>query len=43
MSEPLHLFAGYGVELEYAIVDRDDLRVRPICDLLLAEIGRAHV
>ena len=37
MSEPLHLFAGYGVELEYAIVDRDDLRVRPICDLLLAE------
>lgn len=37
MSEPLHLFAGYGVELEYAIVDRDDLRVRPISDLLLAE------
>jgi carboxylate-amine ligase len=37
MSEPLHLFEGYGIELEYAIVDRGDLHVRPICDLLLAE------
>lgn len=35
MSRVLHLFEGYGVELEYAIVDRDDLRVRPICAELL--------
>ena len=32
----LHLFEGYGVELEYAIVDRESLAVRPIADELLA-------
>jgi carboxylate-amine ligase len=34
---PLHLFQAYGVELEYMIVDKDTLRVRPIADLLLKE------
>ncbi len=31
----LHAFAGYGIELEYMIVDRDSLAVRAIADLLL--------
>jgi carboxylate-amine ligase len=35
MSEPLHLFEGYGIELEYMIVDRATLKVRPITDALL--------
>ena len=35
-----HLFAGYGVELEYMIVDRDTLSIRPIADELLKhELG----
>ena len=35
MTTPLHAFAGYGVELEYMIVDRHSLSVRPIADELL--------
>lgn len=36
----LHLFQAYGVELEYMIVDRDTLRIKPITDELLKhEIG----
>jgi len=35
MPPPLHLFQGYGVELEYMVVDRDTLRVAPIVDRLL--------
>lgn len=37
MTQPsrLHLFQAYGVELEYMIVDRDSLEVKPICDELL--------
>ena len=36
----LHLFQGYGVELEYMIVDRDTLDVKPITDELLKhELG----
>jgi len=31
----LHLFEGFGVEIEYMIVDRDTLNVKPICDLVL--------
>jgi carboxylate-amine ligase len=35
-----HLFQGYGVELEYMIVDRDTLAARPIADeLLKQELG----
>ncbi len=35
-----HLFQGYGVELEYMIVDRDTLAIKPIADELLKhELG----
>jgi carboxylate-amine ligase len=37
---PLHLFQGYGVELEYMIVDRETLAIKPIADeILKAELG----
>lgn len=35
----LHLFEAFGIELEYMLVDRDCLRVRPLVDSLLAMIG----
>ncbi|MEJ2491706.1 MAG: glutamate-cysteine ligase family protein, partial [Desulfuromonadales bacterium] len=34
-SRPLGLFDGFGIELEYMIVDRDTLAVLPIADRLL--------
>ena len=34
-ANPLHLFEGFGVELEYMIVDRGRLDVRPIADRVL--------
>jgi gamma-glutamyl:cysteine ligase YbdK (ATP-grasp superfamily) len=42
MNQPsrIHLFQAYGVELEYMIVDKDTLAVRPIADeLLKKELG----
>ncbi len=33
-SPGLHLFEGVGIELEYMIVDRANLAVRPVCDRL---------
>lgn len=42
MTQPprIHLFQGYGVELEYMIVDRDTLCIKPITDELLKhELG----
>lgn len=37
---PLHLFEATGIEIEYMIVDRDSLAVRPIADeLIKAEVG----
>lgn len=37
----IHLFQGYGVELEYMIVDRDTLAVKPVTDELIRhESGR---
>jgi gamma-glutamyl:cysteine ligase YbdK (ATP-grasp superfamily) len=41
MREPLGLFEAVGVELEYAIVDRETLAVRPIADRLLAAAAGA--
>jgi len=40
MQSPLriHLFQGYGVELEYMLVDRDTLKIRPITDDLLKAV-----
>ena len=37
MTQPtrMHLFQGYGIELEYMIVDKDTLAVQPITDELL--------
>ena len=36
----LHLFEAFGIELEYMIVDRETLNVRPIADeLLKAKLG----
>lgn len=36
----IHLFQGYGIELEYMLVDRDTLRVAPLADeLLKSQIG----
>ncbi|HEX2530818.1 MAG TPA: glutamate-cysteine ligase family protein [Burkholderiaceae bacterium] len=44
MSSPrLDAFMGYGIEIEYAIVDRDDLSCRPIGDRLLFEAAGAPV
>jgi gamma-glutamyl:cysteine ligase YbdK (ATP-grasp superfamily) len=42
MSQPtrIHIFQAYGIELEYMIVDKDTLEVKPITDeLLKAELG----
>lgn len=33
-SYPLGLFEAFGIELEYMIVDRESLDVRPVCDAL---------
>lgn len=35
MSKRLHLFEAYGVELEYMIVDKDTLDIRPIAEVPL--------
>ena len=40
--EPLGLFEGFGIELEYMIVGADDLRVRPIADELLEQVGGSY-
>jgi carboxylate-amine ligase len=34
----LHLFQAYGVELEYMIVDRDTLQIKPVTDELLKHV-----
>ncbi|MCB9896948.1 MAG: glutamate--cysteine ligase [Planctomycetes bacterium] len=35
----LKLFAGFGIELEYMIVDRETLAVRPMSDTVLAAVA----
>lgn len=41
-SYPLGLFEAFGIELEYMIVDRETLDVRPVCDSLFeAATGKA--
>lgn len=35
MSLPLHLFDGFGIEIEYMIVDRQSCRIKPVAELLL--------
>jgi carboxylate-amine ligase len=37
----IHLFQGYGIELEYMLVDRETLQIKPITDELLKhELGK---
>ncbi len=40
MTQPsrIHLFQAYGIELEYMLVDRDTLQVRPVTDELLKHV-----
>lgn len=38
----LAAFGGFGIELEYMIVDRETLSVMPIADRLLREAGEVH-
>lgn len=38
-GRPLGLFEGFGIELEYMIVDQADLSVRPLCDQVLQQIA----
>lgn len=42
MSSPYGLFERFGVELEYMIVARDDLRVLPLCDRVLHGVCGAY-
>lgn len=41
MSEPatLSLFAGYGIEIEFMVVDRQSLAVRPLVDVLFESVN----
>ncbi len=39
----LGLFEGFGVEMEYMIVDSESLAVRPIADELLRDLSGEHV
>lgn len=39
MSGPLRLFEGYGVELEYMIVGRSTLNVKPVADALMQAVA----
>jgi gamma-glutamyl:cysteine ligase YbdK (ATP-grasp superfamily) len=41
-SDPLHLFAGAGVELEYMIVDADTLDVKPLTDEVLKAVNGCY-
>jgi len=36
---PLHLFEGYGIELEYMIVACDTLNLRPVSDRVLEQVA----
>jgi gamma-glutamyl:cysteine ligase YbdK (ATP-grasp superfamily) len=39
-ASSLHAFRGYGIELEYMIVDKHDLSVKPVSDQLLRSAAR---
>ena len=40
---PLHLFEGYGIELEYMIVEKDSLAVKPVTDRVLQQVAGSIV
>ncbi|MBK8719613.1 MAG: hypothetical protein IPN32_33610 [Deltaproteobacteria bacterium] len=39
----LHLFEGYGIEMEFMIVHTHDLSIASICDVVLRELAGAQV
>jgi glutamate---cysteine ligase / carboxylate-amine ligase len=39
----LHLFEGFGLELEYMVVDRESLDIRPVVDLLFRDFSGGQV
>ncbi len=41
-SEPLHIFAGAGIELEYMIVDAGTLDVKPLTDEVLKAVNGSY-
>jgi len=41
-KSPLGLFQGYGIELEYMIVDQDTLDVKPITDQLIHQVTGSY-
>jgi hypothetical protein len=41
-SQTLHLFEGFGVEIEYMIVDAESLSVRAVADELLKKVSGAY-
>ncbi len=43
MNAPLPAFTGYGIELEYMIVDRKNLSIMPIADKLLHKLSGKYV
>lgn len=42
-DSPLHLFEGYGVELEYMLVNKESLQVMPIADQLIYRLAGDYV
>src|SRR5262249_20775901 len=42
-GSPLHLCQGFGVELEYMIVDADSLHVLPVADRVLHSVAGEYV
>jgi glutamate---cysteine ligase / carboxylate-amine ligase len=43
LRRPLHLFEGYGIELEYMIVDKENLSVFPATDKVIYSITNEYV
>jgi glutamate---cysteine ligase / carboxylate-amine ligase len=41
-QSPLSAFSGYGIELEYMIVDAESLAIRPIASQLLEDLSRRN-
>jgi hypothetical protein len=42
VETPLQLFQGFGIEIEYMIVDAETLSVRPIADELLKKVAGSY-
>lgn len=42
-EERIHKFAGYGIEIEYMLVDQDQLTAKPIADQVLTELNHGEL